>query len=61
MRLMFLFFALAYMFLFAGCGQSGPLYIPGDPSTMAAPSPQETAGDDESEEEQDSNKSPEAD
>jgi predicted small lipoprotein YifL len=36
-RLTFLFSALAFMILLSGCGQSGPLYLPGDPSTIAAP------------------------
>ena len=29
---------LLAMFLF-GCGQSGPLYVPGDPSTIQPPPP----------------------
>ena len=56
-RLTFLTAALAFMFLFSGCGQSGPLYVPGDPSTMAVPPSQETAGEDDQEEEE---KAPEA-
>jgi len=60
-RLTFLFSTLACMFLFSGCGQSGPLYIPGNPTTMAAPPSEETASEDESEEEQDGSESPEAD
>ncbi len=50
-RLTFLTTALAFMFLFSGCGQSGPLYVPGDPSMMAVPPSQETAGEDDQEEE----------
>jgi len=30
---------------FAGCGQSGPLYVPGDPSSIQAPP--EAASDEE--------------
>ena len=26
-----------FLLLLAGCGQSGPLYIPGDPSRMTVP------------------------
>jgi len=59
-RLTFSFSTLAFMFLFSGCGQSGPLYIPGDPGTLAAPPAEETAGKDDSEEEEkDSSESPE--
>ena len=43
-RLMSLIAVLAFMFLFSGCGQSGPLYIPGNPSQMAIPPSQESAG-----------------
>jgi len=60
-RLTFLFPALALMFLFSGCGQSGPLYIQGNPSTMAAPPAQQPASEEETEEEQDGSESPEAD
>ena len=60
-RLTSLSSALACMFLFSGCGQSGPLYIPGNPTTMAAPPPEETASEDESEEEQDGSELPESD
>jgi len=38
-------------FLLAGCGQSGPLYLPGDPSEIQqAPQPVETETEDEDEE-----------
>ncbi len=43
-------------FLLAGCGQSGPLYLPGDPSEIQqAPKPVETASeaDEEDPEEKD--------
>jgi predicted small lipoprotein YifL len=60
-RLTILIAILACVFIVSGCGQSGPLYIPGNPSTMAVPPSQQTAADEESEEEQDSNESPEAD
>ena len=41
--------ALLLAFALAGCGQSGPLYIPGDPSSVEE-APQAPAGNDESEE-----------
>jgi predicted small lipoprotein YifL len=49
-RLTFLLAVLASLFLFSGCGQSGPLYIPGNPSTMAVP-PSNPEASEESEEE----------
>jgi predicted small lipoprotein YifL len=36
-RLTFLLAVIASLSFLAGCGQSGPLYIPGDPSQMAVP------------------------
>ena len=51
-RLTFLFSALAFMLPFSGCGQSGPLYIPGNPSTMAIPPEGTNAVEKESEEDQ---------
>lgn len=41
--------ALLLTLLLAGCGQSGPLYVPGDPSSIKAP-PEAQASDDQSEE-----------
>jgi len=49
-RLTFVLAVIALGFLFSGCGQSGPLYIPGDPSTMAVP-PSQAPTSEESEEE----------
>jgi predicted small lipoprotein YifL len=60
-RLTFLIAVVACMFLFSGCGQSGPLYVPGNPSTMAVPPSPQTTGEDESEEEKDGSEAPEAD
>ncbi|MCH9694027.1 MAG: lipoprotein [Gammaproteobacteria bacterium] len=37
--------AMVSLSLLSGCGQSGPLYIPGNPSTMAVP-PSQTGEDD---------------
>ena len=50
-RLTFLISVLAFMFLFSGCGQSGPLYIPGNPSQMAVPPSQPPVSEEEPEEE----------
>ncbi len=58
-RLTFSIAVLAFMFLFSGCGQSGPLYIPGNPSQMVIPPSQETASEEELEE--DSNEPSEID
>lgn len=35
----FLAVLCAILFMAAGCGQSGPLYIPGDPSRIEQPPP----------------------
>ena len=48
-RLILLIAAIAG-FALAGCGQSGPLYLPGDPSEIRdAPRPVENAVDEEDE------------
>ena len=36
--------SLLFAFALAGCGQSGPLYVPGDPSSVQEP---ESMGSDE--------------
>ncbi len=43
---------LILAFIFAGCGQSGPLYVPGDPSAV------ETPDDDEDKDDNGENDSP---
>ncbi len=48
--------AISFILLFSGCGQSGPLYVPGNPSTMAVP-PSQTA--DEEEDQKEDSESPE--
>ena len=50
-RLTFLLAVIASLFVIAGCGQSGPLYIPGNPSQMAVP-PENGTANDESEDEE---------
>jgi len=58
-RLTFLIATFAFMVLFSGCGQSGPLYIPGNPSQMAVPPSQPPVSEEEPEE--DNGESPEKD
>jgi len=42
------FAALLFVLFIAGCGQSGPLYIPGDPSSIEAPpAPADEENDDD--------------
>ena len=41
--------ALLLAFALAGCGQSGPLYVPGDPSSVET-APMPPAGSEEGEE-----------
>jgi predicted small lipoprotein YifL len=45
--------AFALLLLFSGCGQSGPLYVPGNPSTMAVPPSAPAAAEEEKEEDSD--------
>ena len=51
-RLTFLMAVLASLFLFSGCGQTGPLYIPGNPSQMAVPPSRDTTSVEEPEEDE---------
>ncbi len=41
--------AIVLVLMFSGCGQSGPLFVPGDPSKMAVPpsAPPSAAEDEE--------------
>ena len=51
MRLIILLAALGGVSVFTGCGQSGPLYLPGDPSEVRqVPQPAEQEAEDEEEE-----------
>lgn len=54
-RLILALTACSFFFLAAGCGQSGPLYIPGNPSKISHPPPPEEVAED-GEEEDDSDK-----
>lgn len=60
-RLTFPMAAIALMFLFTGCGQSGPLFVPGNPSTMAVPPSASSTESDEPDEQDAEGDSPETD
>jgi predicted small lipoprotein YifL len=45
--------AIALVSLCSACGQSGPLYVPGDPSKMAVPPSTPPSDEEEKEEESD--------
>ncbi len=50
-RLFAVLAAVSVLFVASGCGQSGPLYIPGNPSTIQQPPPQaESTAEEEQEE-----------
>ena len=50
MKRLILLFAAISCFALLGCGQSGPLYLPGDPSEIRdAPRPVENANEEEDE------------
>lgn len=50
-RLILALAAFSFVFLAAGCGQSGPLYIPGNPSKISDPPPTaESTAEEEGEE-----------
>ncbi len=50
------FAALLFILFLAGCGQSGPLYIPGDPSSIEPPAEQAESNEDQDEDAEDPNK-----
>ena len=43
--------ALLFVLLYSGCGQSGPLYLPGDPSRMESVPPAPVDAEDEDKQE----------
>ena len=43
--------ALLLILFLAGCGQSGPLYVPGDPSSTKAPAEQPASDEDKEKDE----------
>jgi predicted small lipoprotein YifL len=60
-RLILALAAFSFVFLASGCGQSGPLYIPGNPSKISNPPPAaestaEEEGEEDSETESDTDK-----
>jgi predicted small lipoprotein YifL len=56
-RLVLALAAFSFVFLATGCGQSGPLYIPGNPSRIShPPPPEEVAEESEESEESDPDK-----
>jgi predicted small lipoprotein YifL len=56
-RLILALAALTFVFLSSGCGQSGPLYISGNPSKIQEPPPAaESTADEEQKEEDDADK-----
>ena len=52
-RLIFALAAISFVLPFAGCGQSGPLYLPGNPSKLETLPPKPT--DEEEKEEKEEN------
>jgi predicted small lipoprotein YifL len=52
-RLIITLAALTIVFIASGCGQSGPLYIPDNPSTISVPPPASDSTAEEAEEEED--------
>jgi predicted small lipoprotein YifL len=52
-RLTFLMTAISLLFLLSGCGQSGPLFVPGSPSRMTV-SPSQASTDEAKDNEQES-------
>ena len=54
-RLILALAAFSFIFLATGCGQSGPLYIPDNPSKISHPPPPEEDAE-EGKEENDSDK-----
>ena len=48
--------ACLFVFFLAGCGQSGPLYIPGDPSSIEPPAEQADSDTNEDEDDKDVNR-----
>jgi predicted small lipoprotein YifL len=47
---------LFLILLIAGCGQSGPLYVPGDPSSIQAPAEEPKEGEAKDEDAEDDDK-----
>lgn len=52
-RFIFALTAISFVVLSSACGQSGPLYLPGNPSKLETVPPAPTEADETEEEEQD--------
>ncbi len=48
--------ALLFILFLAGCGQSGPLYVPGDPSSIEPPAEQAENNEEQEEDGEDRNR-----
>ncbi len=57
-RLIFALLAPSLLLLSAGCGQSGPLYLPGNPSQIQTPSATTPDSDEEKENKEDGGETP---
>jgi predicted small lipoprotein YifL len=55
-RLILALAAITFVFLSSGCGQSGPLYISGNPSEIQEPPPAAESTADEEQKEEDADK-----
>lgn len=47
---------LLLILIFAGCGQSGPLYVPGDPSSIQTPPAEPKEGEEKDEDAEDADR-----
>jgi predicted small lipoprotein YifL len=56
-RLVLALAAFSFVFLATGCGQTGPLYIPGNPSRISHPPPPPEDAAEEGEESEESEES----
>jgi argininosuccinate lyase len=50
--------AIFFLLLFSACGQSGPLYLPGDPSEIQKPAPAPANGEEEEEKNEEDSDAP---
>jgi predicted small lipoprotein YifL len=57
-RLIFALLASSFGLMSAGCGQSGPLYLPGNPSQIQNPSATTPDADEEKENKEDDGETP---
>ena len=57
-RARYALYAFVISLFLAGCGQSGPLYMPGNPSQMTVPASQPAESTDEDAEEADDSDTP---